>query len=146
MIGFKKVALAAGLLLSAEAATAEVHDVLILRYGYFPAEINLNPGDEIRFINKSPNWVRVFSKEHSDNLPDYRYNEPCRTEEDTTYLGYQGDQDGWFTNWIPKGGEVKITINECSEKVMRAPSVYNYNYYEGYNNGTISFEPADNGF
>ncbi len=135
-----KAAAIAASVVGAQAAFAEVHEVEVLRYGYFPEKIYVQPGDQIKFINRSPNWVRVLSNNPYDNYSSYNYSDPCSYPS-----GYQYSEDGWATGWIAKNNSATITVTSCMENEIEAPSIYQYNYYDGYNEAYIVFGDAPSG-
>ena len=52
-------ALAAATVISATAAQAETHEVVILDGGYFPQKLYMNQGDTIRFVNETIGIHRI---------------------------------------------------------------------------------------
>lgn len=135
-----QAALIAACAISGQAVTAEEHEVLILRYGYYPETIYVSAGDTIKFINESPNWARVLSNNAYDDYSNYNSSNPCANPN-----SYSGSQDGWATSWIPKYGSTTITVTSCMEDEIEAPSVYQYTTYNSYNEAWIVFGSAPTG-
>lgn len=118
-------------------AAAEEHEVLILRYGFYPETVYVSPGDTIKFINESPNWASVQSNDADDNYANYSGNCDAQT--------FAGSSDGWMTGWIAVNGSTTITVSECMDTTLMPPNVYNYTTYTGYNYGWITFGNAPTG-
>lgn len=140
MANVMKAALIAACAISGQAVTAEEHDLLILRYGYYPERIYVSPGDTIKFDNQSPNWARIESRDPYDNYEDYDHDDPCDDDDH-----YAGSQDGWATSWIPRYSSTTVTVTSCIEDEIEAPIVWQYSTYNGYNEGWISFGNAPTG-
>lgn len=124
----------------ASPSQAEVHDLVILRYGYLPEVLYVQPGDTIRVHNQGPNWARLFSANANDNYSGYNYSDPCSNPS-----AFQGSRDGWWTNWIPYNGTLSFTVWSCMETEIEAPDIWQYYYYNGYNEAYIVFGEAPRG-
>ncbi len=132
-----KIATIAGAMLAGSAAQAVEHEVIILRYGYFPETIYVSTGDTIKFINGSPNWAYIVSHDAYDNYSNY--------EGDCDTSTFAGSQDGWSTPWIYIGGTHTVTVTACMEDQMLRPEIWNYYEYDNYNNGWINYGSAPTG-
>lgn len=132
-------------LIAGDAAMAQSlsveHEVIIERRGFFPTTIHVNPGDTIRYVNKAPNWVTIYSKDWDDNNSGYDANDPCDDPDD-----YSGNKDGWKSDWIARNDEYIVEVTECMETDIDAPYVYRYSWNDDYYRGEISFSDADVGF
>jgi len=144
-------AIAAMSTLIGSAAAAEVHDILILRYGYYPNKVYVKAGDQIRFINRSPNWAHIRTKNAWDNYNWYNWSNPCQTNS-YGQTAFSGSRDGWQTSWMPIGGQITVNIYSCMETELEAPMIWNYNgsysnsnYYNSFNEGYIVFGDAPRG-
>lgn len=135
------LAMSAVLGMSATAAIAVEHEVIIEKRGYFPQTVHVQPGDTIRFVNKSGNWARLFSEDSFDNLSGYDPDDPCKLKSNGDPY-YEGDKDGWETGWISNNNDVVVDIHACSETTMRSPDVWRYGGNNGYYRGYISFDPV----
>ncbi len=121
-----------------------VHDMIIEKRGYFPQYIHIQPGDSIRFINKSGNWARLYTDNDNDNNWGYDANDPCNTDSNGDYY-FDGPKDGWNTGWISNNGNVVIQINSCTETNLKSPYVYRYGGNNSYYRGYISFDQVNVG-
>ncbi len=124
--------------LAASAQSTE-HRVRIEKRGYFPQVIHVQPGDTIRFVNKSGNWARLYSENDNDNYSGYNSNDPCNTDSDGNYY-FAGSRDGWSTGWISNNNSTVVTIHACTEIDLRSPYVYQYGGDNDFYRGEISFD------
>lgn len=139
----KKLLTSLALACCATSATAEVHELQILRYGYFPERVYVQPGDTIRIVNKSPSWAKVASKDPSDNLSGYNPEDRCAINPSTNSYYFNGSRDGWYRSaWVPVDGHFDIVVDSCIETEIEAPEIYNLTRYDGYNEAYIVFGEA----
>ena len=124
--------------------SGQEHEVLIEKRGYFPLTIHIDPGDRIKFVNKSGNWARLYTEDYNDNKSGYDPDDPCRTNSSGNPY-YNGQKDGWSTGWIPNNGERVVIIHGCSETNLRSPYVYQYGGNNGNYRGDIRFDEPDLG-
>lgn len=125
------------LALAGQSATAAEHEVLILRYGFYPETTYVQPGNTIKFVNESPGWAKVQSNDPVDNYPSYTGNCDSNT--------FAGSSDGWTTDWIAKYSSETVTVLACSDTKIAPPSIDGYTTYTDYNNGWIVFGNAPTG-
>ena len=138
----KKAAAVAALTLFGGAASADIIDVRLEQYGFFPDKIYVQVGDTIRFTNHTWNWARVYSYDSNDNLSGYSYSLPCQANDGQN--NFNGELDGWSTGWISQGSSVTVTVSACMETQLLAPYVYNYNYYVNNHQARIIYGEAPN--
>lgn len=113
---------------------AEEHEILILRYGYYPEVLYVSPGDTIKFINQGPNWARIYSNNpYGGDADDYFDCDP------------DDGEVGWYTGWIPKYGSATVTVSACMQNEIEAPNIWQYQTYNGYNEAWIVFGDAPRG-
>jgi len=138
-----KTALFAALALTGSAAFAVDHEVRLERYGFFPKTIYVSVGDTITFVNRTPNWARVYSSDSNDNWSGYDWNDPCGyLNDDDKDKRFSGDQDGWATGWMSVGSSRQVTVTPCMETTLLAPYVYQYPYSDNKYRGGIVFGSA----
>lgn len=137
-----RIGLTTALALSATIAAAVEHKVYIEKRGYFPQTVHVQPGDTIRFVNKSGNWARLYSEDSDDNNWGYNPNDPCKINQSTGQPYYDGAKDGWETGWISNNGELVVDIHSCSETTLRSPEVWRFGGNSRNYRGYISFDPV----
>ena len=135
-----RTAVGAVVLGAATPAHAVEHEVFIERKGFFPITVHVAPGDTIRYVNKAPNWVRLFSEDAYDNLTGYDSGDPCKIDQSSGDALFDGDLDGWDTDWIPVNGEFVVSVTSCMETTVTAPQVYNTSYNSNTFRGYLSFD------
>jgi len=123
----------------AASAQSTQHEVRIEKRGYFPQTIHVQPGDTIRFVNKSGNWARLYSENYNDNYSGYSSSNPCNTDSNGNYY-FAGAKDGWNTGWISNNNSTVIPIHDCTETDLRSPYVYQYGGNNSYYRGEITFD------
>lgn len=124
-----------------QAAFAQTeHEVWIERRGFFPATLHVQEGDTIRYINKTPNWVRLWSYDANDNYSGYDSSNPCANAN-----LYAGDADGWSTGWFYVGAEIEVSVTACMETTIMSPEVYNYSRDQWNYRGYLEFQDPDLG-
>ena len=136
-----KSALCAAFALIGNAAFAVDHEIRMERYGYFPKTIYVQAGDTITFVNKTPNWARIYSSDSNDNLEGYDWNAPCLQSPKR----YDGDADGWSIGWFSVNQTKTVTVTSCMETTIHPPKVYQYSYDDSKYRATIIFGNAPTG-
>lgn len=105
-------------------AQAVTHEMTILRDGFFPKKLHIQPGDTVQFNNESGYWVWLYSAD---------WNDAC----------------GWQSGWIANNNDWDILVQGCTELVVLAPRTWGDNYDSWTSNnqyrGEISFDDPDLG-
>lgn len=109
------------------AQDATEHLVRVEPKGYYPSIVYVQPGDTITFENKSGNWVRLYSEDPYDNLPNYDPQAPCAEYEypdgQEPEVQYTGGKDGFAQGWFSNGSTRSFEVTSCMETRFYAPEV-----------------------